>query len=427
MSLKNKLAIAIVTIFIAILLGNISTISSINEKALQVANILLPNQQSFIFGEQELRKKSSSSIYAAAQIMESCREENGGAHCPMTFLNNLSKIEESRLVLTTFLELVRLYDENNYSCHQYGHHLGMWLYEHMGNPKDALKYATIYCGGSVYHGIFQNYFEDEEAINNLDRSQIAIIDLCPVSQGNANWLHERDCIHGIGHGLAKLYNYNTLAAVDRCNEFVPIWAQSACSRGVFMENIEYFIETGLGDFNTTDIYSPCTGIIEKFASQCYYYYPAYDLARNGITLSYNITGTFAKCDDIPSAKFSKYCYQGIGRLLESFAYTNAKLSIATCYLGNQTKYHNDCLLGTLKTMLKGYADPSVGFTYCSKSNLDFKAICYQIVGMWIKSFLHAGKADLENECAKAPETNYINNCINTNQTTDEYVSLFEPI
>jgi hypothetical protein len=425
MSLKNKLAISIVIIFIAILLGNISTISSVDEQAPQVANISMPNQQSSIIGKHELQGKSSS-IYAA-QIMESCREENDPAHCPMMFLDKFSKIVESQLVLTTFLDLVRLYDENNYSCHQYGHNLGMWLYEYEGNPKDALKYATIHCGGSIYHGIFQNYFEDEEVINKLDKSQIAITDLCPISQGNANWLHERDCIHGIGHGLAKLYNYNTITAVDRCNEFEPIWAQSACSRGVFMENVEYFIETGHGDFDTTDIYSPCTRTIEKFASQCYYYYPAYDLARTGITSSQNITGTFAKCDDIPSVKFSKYCYQGIGRLLETFAYNDAELSITTCYLGNHTKLHNDCLLGTLKTMLKGYADPSVGFTYCSKSNLDFKALCYQIVGMWIKSFLHAGKVDLENECARAPETNYIINCINTNQTTGEDFFLFEPI
>ncbi len=82
-----------------------------------------------------------------------------------------------------------------------------------------------------------------------------ITHLWPLGQENLIWLHERDCIHGIEHCLVKLYNYNITAAVDRCNEFIPLWAQSACSRGVFMENTDYFLETGKGDFDKNDLYS----------------------------------------------------------------------------------------------------------------------------------------------------------------------------
>ncbi len=128
----------------------------------------------------------------------------------------------------------------------------MWLNDYTGNLKEALNYATVLCGGSVYHGIFQSYFGGEQFVHNVDKNQIMITHLCPIGQENVTWLHERDCIHGIGHGLVKLYNYNTTAAVDRCNEFIPLWAQSACSRGVFMENTDYFLETGKGDFDKND-------------------------------------------------------------------------------------------------------------------------------------------------------------------------------
>ena len=188
----------------------------------------------------------------------------------MMALDDLNKTVSRQLVLGTFLDLVQLYDENNYSCHHEGHHLGMWLYDYTRNLKEALNYATVLCGGSVYHGIFQSYFGGEQFVHNVDKNQIMITHLCPVGQENVTWLHERDCIHGIGHGLVKLYNYNTTAAVDRCNEFIPLWAQSACSRGVFMENNEYFFETGKGDFDKNDIYSPCDRTTEKFAPQCYY-------------------------------------------------------------------------------------------------------------------------------------------------------------
>ena len=160
-------------------------------------------------------------------------------------------------MLETYSELNLLYDKSNYSCHHEGHHLGWWLYDYTKDLKEALNYATLLCGGSNFHGIFQSYFEREHQDHNVDKNQIKIADLCPIGQENVNWMHERDCIHGIGHGLTKLYNYNTTATVGRCNEFMPLWAQSACSRGIFMENNDHFLETGKGDFDNNDIYSPC--------------------------------------------------------------------------------------------------------------------------------------------------------------------------
>ncbi len=426
LSLKHKSVVTFIIIFVALLLGNILPVYSIDYPANHGTNNSMPNQQNSGIGAHDMQVNTFSKSYAE-QIMVTCQDENDGNHCPIIGLDSLDKIANRQLVLGTFLDLLRLFDENNYSCHHDGHHLGMWLYGYTGNPKEALKHATTYCGGSVYHGVFQSYFEGEQFIHNLDKNHITITDLCPVGQENINWLHERDCIHAIGHGLVKLYDYDTAAAVDRCNEFVPVWAQSACARGIFMENTEYFVETGKGDFDANDIYSPCDRTVEKFASQCYYYHPAHNLVRNGLTLDQNLTDLFAKCDNISPGEFAKFCYQGIGRLLETIAYTHPELTIAACYLGNQAKYHNDCLLGTLKTILKGDANTEVGFKYCSNSKLDFKASCYEIVGMWIKAFLNTTKLELESECAKAPDVDYAINCINPNQTTGVDVLIFEPI
>lgn len=329
LSLNPRSVVIVVTIFSTLILANILPIYSFEHYVYNGTNLSVPLQQYFNVGAHDEQISNSSKLYAE-QLMVTCQDESDGDHCIMMALDDLDKISNRQLVLGTFLDLVRLYDENNFSCHSNGHHLGKWLYDYTKNLQEAIKYATIQCGGSVYHGIFQSYFEVAQFVYNLDKNHISITDLCPVGKENTNWLHERDCIHAIGHGLLKLYNYSTAAAVERCNEFEPIWAQSACSRGVFMENVEYFIETGEGDFDTNDIYSPCEGTVEKFASQCYYYYPAYNLIRNGLTLDHNLTDAFANCDNITPAKFSKYCYQGIGRLLEPIAYTFPKLSIAAC-------------------------------------------------------------------------------------------------
>jgi hypothetical protein len=352
--------------------------------------------------------------------MAYCKNDS---HCPVLALDFVHNETESRqIVLGTFLDLVQLYDENYYTCHDPAHHLGMWLYSYTTTLKEAISYAKpLLCGGAVLHGIFQSYFMSEH-VHNVNKNQIMITHLCPVGQENVNWIYERDCIHGIGHGLAELYNYNTTAAVDRCNEFKPERAQSACSRGVFMQNMIRYFETGEGNFDKNDIYFPCDKTVEKFSPQCYYYHAPYLLERK----SYNPAATFAQCDNISPSEFVKYCYQGMGRILQSIVYGNTEQAIAYCYLGNQSSYHNDCLRGLLRTVLKGDAKVDIGFQLCSLSRPDFKAECYEIVGMWIKILLNPNQQELESECSKARDLDYVINCINANPETSIHVTVFEP-
>jgi hypothetical protein len=355
----------------------------------------------------------------AEQIMADCKND---IHCPVLALDKLNTTESPQIVLGTLSDLVLLYDESYNDCHDMAHHLGMWLYSYTTDLKEALSYTKpLLCGGAILHGIFQGYFMTEK-VQNVDNNETTITHLCPISQENINWIHERDCIHGIGHGLTELYNYNTTAAVDRCNDFEPQWAQSACSRGVFMQNMIRYLETRDGDFDKNNIYFPCDRTLEKFAPQCYYYHAQYLLERNGN----NLTDTFAQCDNISLTEFAKYCYQGMGRTLYSTVYTNAEQAIAYCYLGNQSSYHDDCLRGMLRTVLKADVKADIGFQFCSLSRPDFKAECYEIVGMWVK-MLYPNQAELERECSKAHNINYVINCINANPETSMHVAVFEPI
>ena len=368
---KSTFAIAI-TISIALILGNLVPVFSVEDHTKHDTHASMQNQQNPTI-EEEGKSVSNSSLSYAEQIMAYCHD--GSEHCPVMALDELNKTAGRQAVLRTFSDLNLLYDKGYFSCHHVGHHLGWWLYDFTKDLKEALNYATLFCGGSNYHGIFQSYFDREHQVHNVDKDQIKIAHLCPIGQENVNWMHERDCIHGIGHGLTKLYNYNTTAAVSRCNEFTPLWAQSACSRGIFMENNDHFLETGKGDFDKKDIYYPCDRTVEKFAPQCYYYHPMHLLERN----NHSLTDTYAQCDNISPDKFVKYCYEGFGRLLQQVGYRNPEQAIAYCYQGSQPAYHDDCLIGTLKTMLKGDAKTDTAFKFCSLSNLDFKSECYQIV------------------------------------------------
>jgi hypothetical protein len=385
----------------------------------------------------------------AEQIMAYCE---GDTHCPVLMLDKLPVLGHFRLnetmsrqvVLGTFSDLVMLYHERYDECHDVGHHLGRWLYGYTRDLEEALSYAQPQvCGGAVYHGIFQAYFVPEqihtiggnqteqhihnvdknqtEHVNNVDKNQLMITNLCPVSEENINWYWDSECIHGIGHGLTTLYNYNTTAAVDRCNEFEPQWAQNACSRGVFMENVIRYLESGEGNFNKNDLYYPCDATVEKFVPQCYYYHALYLFVRNGM----NITETFAQCDNISPSEFARYCYGGVAVSIFNSISNNTELAIATCHLGSQSNYHSDCLRAMVRNVLNQDAKQDRGFEFCSLSMADFKAECYEMMGMWIKAALHANQQELERECSKARDIEYVTNCINANPDPRMQSSLFE--
>jgi hypothetical protein len=280
--LKYKFIFAIM-IFIALILGNQVPVYPVDNHTNHGTHGSVQSQKNASMEDDGVSGNNSSKSYAE-QIMAYCHD--GNEHCPMMALDELNKTASRQAVLGTFSDLNLLYDKSNYSCH-------------------GINYSN-------FHGIFQSYFERELQVHDVDKNQIKIAHLCPIGQENVNWMHERDCIHGIGHGLTKLYNYNTTAAVGRCNEFIPLWAQSACSRGIFMENNDHFLETGKGDFDNDDIYSPCDRTVEKFAPQCYYYHPMhllYLLERNNLTLRHNPTDAFAQCDNISKieVKSSKNC------------------------------------------------------------------------------------------------------------------------
>jgi hypothetical protein len=142
---------------------------------------------------------------------------------------------------------------------------------------------------------------------------------------------------------------------------------------------------------------------------------------------YSYNDALSQCDNILPNKFVKYCYEGIGRMLEDVGYENPEKAIKNCYQGNQPDYHDDCLIGMVTFMLKQDAKTYSAFKLCSLSDLDFKSECYQIVGIWIKAFLSPPLQELERECSKIPDIDYVTDCINASEETNVQVSVFEPM
>ena len=220
-----------------ILMGIVSVLAV----AAIVAFSLSPDQNP----DAEYLKKGDSTYFAyAEQIVQTCKED---VHCSIDELNDLvEKITKRETTLNIFLDVVRLYDKSNYKCHETSHHLGLWLYGYATNLDEAIQYVEMLCGGGLFHGVFQNYFMTQK-FNNIPPDEIGVVGLC--SKYEENSIDRWQCIHGIGHGLINVYDYDVFAAVSRCEELKPGLDQISCSKGTFMQNVVHYYETGKGDFD----------------------------------------------------------------------------------------------------------------------------------------------------------------------------------
>lgn len=83
----------------------------------------------------------------------------------------------------------------------------------MGNVTQALEYVDPKCGGSVHHGIIMSHFMVEHGklhyyiMTNIPYDGDIDINEIGPEQENPYSMKRWECLYGVGHGLAVLYDY----------------------------------------------------------------------------------------------------------------------------------------------------------------------------------------------------------------------------
>ena len=352
----------------------------------------------------KLPKDVSPEIYYSKQIFEKCEYD---MHCVVELLTDLTRNNEKPLVMATFTKIISLYHDKqvNSRCHSIAHHLGEWVYGYTKNLDESFKYADPFsCGGGLYHGIFENYF----SILNFEGAmadQVEVKHLCNGIEDNFYSLNMAHCLHGIGHGLLLLYDYDVFDAVKRCEEFATDPEQNSCANGVFMQNVLKNFETDDGQFDDEDILFPCNEINSTFTPTCYIWQGPYILKKH----DFEVYSSFRECDKI-TQEFIKYCYYGIGAELESDAAGKMELAWRFCQAGEKSDYHKYCFRGMAMKTSMVYLDS--GFKFCSLVPEQSKEECYDGLGYWIK-LRHDSDEERKRECSKAENTQYFEICMNS--------------
>lgn len=329
------------------------------------------------------------------QIIQNCQDE---MHCAVNAMQSISENENEQTVTKTFEDLITIYDKTM-ACHETAHHLGMWLYGYIHDVDRSLELAKQQCGGAVYHGVIQGYILNEK-FEGAELDDIDIHTICKLESQNPYDIDHWQCLHGLGHGLAQLYDYDILSAVKRCNEFEEGLEQISCSKGIFMQNAVAYLEAKRGDYNESDKYYPCDAVEPKYSAPCYHYHVTY----LGILNDRKLKQTFDDCDRIIPEEMIKYCYYGFGRQL-SGNIQSIDDALFLCEAGKMTEYHKYCLTGMVLTLVNGNKNPDVGFSFCSHLPEEYKESCYDGLGKWVK-MLYFDDAKRGLECSKAENSTY---------------------
>lgn len=381
---KKKITLAGITIVIVVL------ISFVMFSDILLGNIIKVSNEDFeLYTNQPYPQ----------QIIENCYDE---MHCAVNVMNSIAENENEEKVISTFKELITLY-EKTIPCHETAHHLGMWLYGYLEDVDKSLQLAEQQCGGSIFHGVIQNYLLTQKFLG-VSVDDIDIHSICQDKYTNPYSIDSWQCLHGLGHGLIQIYDYDILKAVNRCGEFNEKIEQISCSKGVFMQNVVQYLETNGGNFDDSDKYYPCNAVDEGFGPQCYHYHVTYLALLNEKKLK----KTFDDCDGITPEEMIKYCYYGFGRQLSG----NIKSiddALFLCESGNITEYHKYCLTGMVLTLVNVNRNPDFGFSFCSNLPQDYKFDCYDGLGRWVK-LLHPDKVNRNIECQKAENFEYSQIC-----------------
>lgn len=349
---------------------------------------------------QDFTKRQSS---YAEEIIGKCELD---AHCAMDSLNEIAKKEEKSIVLATFGELITAYDQSMHYCHPQAHHLAMFLYHYVGNLTEALSYADQRCANGLSHGLVQTFFITQVR-KGINPDDISVTDICPVEADHRYNLERWKCLHGIGHGLMASYDYDVFRAVERCRELEPGWERLTCSRGVFMENVDTYLESRGGTFDKDDVFFPCNAIDAEFLPACYDYHASYILSKN----SFDLAASFEVCDRIDPQEFVKYCYRGMGRHILLYAVNDMEKGLNMCQRG-QDQYHTYCLRG-LAVVTANNLGIDRALEFCKFIPGEFKADCYEALGRWIL-MLESTSEGRRDECSKAENQEYADICMRAN-------------
>lgn len=292
------------------------------------------------------------------------------------------KLVKSAGVAAAFVELKKNYETSGAvkaECHQITHAIGHVAADVAGGVGKAFTLGDPMCWSGYYHGVME---ETLEAVGTTTL-KTTINNICSTVPGKDAYSFDYyNCVHGLGHGIMLLYNFDLFASLGVCSTLTGAWEKSSCGGGVFMENIMVESRGGTSDFlKPEDPVYPCNAVPEAHKSQCYMMQTSHILTAVG--------GDFNKVFEICSTVEEDYretCYQSLGRDASGRSVSNIESTVTSCKLAPSASGLLNCVIGAVKDFISFHHSDVQAKQLCAQFEPEVKQHCLDVTKDYYSTF-----------------------------------------
>ena len=256
-------------------------------------------------------------------------------------------------------------------CHSEAHDLGRVVFTRTKDFAVSIQACGDGCTSGCFHGVLMEAFGHAEENNaphkHVWEDEIAekMNDVC--SDPAILALHSKGkCVHGIGHAVTFLTNYDMQKSLDLCARFDNKPLEFYCAGGVFMEySLEAKVQTEQSLHYPCDQFDPLPG-------NCYQFIMPKLLQRLG-----NLTAVEKECLGLDSFKRAD-CFKGLGVLNNLSVADNPQLIASLCD-GGSLADQQACVEGATVKLSEG--DQEKALAVCDQLNGELKSYCQEMVNL----------------------------------------------
>lgn len=122
-------------------------------------------------------------------------------------------------------------------CHLPAHEIGQVNFQkNENNVGKAFATCPLGCIEGCFHGVMEEYVQQEGSVEAIVENVEAV-----CTSAHEDPLLQRQCIHGIGHGLLQHKTDDMSEAIAQCKKMEGDFYQHTCLGGMFMENVNAYL------------------------------------------------------------------------------------------------------------------------------------------------------------------------------------------
>lgn len=326
----------------------------------------------------------------------------GDFACLEQAFGNVAYTQGPKTALTLFERRIVEDDDVAADCHRISHWIGSAsLARFQGSVARTFARGSPTCGAGYYHGILERAFAGVTS-----KAQLATLarSLC-LGQGlRRRGYFDRQCQHGLGHGLMIQTGYDLPTALSMCAGLATRWDHLTCSNGVFMENSNTRFGFRSRWFDADDPLYPCRELASLDRRHCF--------ARVSTRVLSVARDDFEQAADTCSrlaSRWARHCFRGFGRDAVDVRDGTAK-PLARCRLAGG--WEGDCLFGAARWVMDraGSNGARGAIALCSGAPTRFRGECFRGIG-GVLGLLNPSNATRRRACVNLTRL-YADACTN---------------